>query len=59
MRKLISFCLWGRDPKYLIGAVENALLREKFYNDWVCRFYIHVDVPNFSGDVGYGQDFTL
>ena len=43
--KVISFSLWGDDPKYTIGAVRNAELAAKIYPDWKCRFYVHQDVP--------------
>lgn len=45
MKKIISYCLWGNDPKYCIGAIKNAEQREEFYPDWISRFYIHKDVP--------------
>lgn len=40
MKKIISFCLWGNDPKYTIGALRNAELAKTIYPDWVPRFYI-------------------
>jgi len=40
MKKIISYSLWGNDPKYTIGAIENAKLAKEIYPDWVCRFYI-------------------
>jgi len=43
--KVISFSLWGKDPKYTIGAVRNLELAKEFYPDWTCRFYIAKDVP--------------
>ena len=45
MKKVISFCLWGDDAKYCVGALKNAELREKIYPDWECYFYIQKDVP--------------
>lgn len=42
---LISFSLWGSDPKYTIGAVRNAELAKIVYPDWKCRFYVGKDVP--------------
>ena len=45
MKKVISFCLWGDDPKYGVGALKNAKLRGKIYPDWECHFYIQKDVP--------------
>lgn len=43
--KVISFSLWGSDPKYNIGAIENAKLARKIYPDWTCRFYVGRSVP--------------
>jgi hypothetical protein len=43
--KLISYCLWGNNTKYTIGAIKNADLAEKFYPGWVCRFYYSNSVP--------------
>ena len=40
MKKVISFSLWGNDPKYTIGAVRNSELAKTFFPDWICRFYI-------------------
>ena len=45
MKKIISYSLWGQDPKYVKGAVENIKTQKKFYPDWVCRFYVHDSVP--------------
>lgn len=45
MKKIISFSLWGSNPKYCIGAIRNAELATKFYPEWICRFYVHCDVP--------------
>ena len=43
--KLITFSLWGQDPKYLVGALKNAELAAEIYPDWVCRFYVGQSVP--------------
>lgn len=45
MKKIISFSLWGDNPKYTIGAIKNAQLALKIYPDWVCRFYCAYSVP--------------
>lgn len=45
MKKLITFSLWGDDPKYCVGAVENARLAQQFYPGWTCRFYLGRSVP--------------
>lgn len=46
MKKIISFSLWGSDPKYLQGAVENVRLQPSIYPDWICRFYVDSAVPD-------------
>lgn len=43
--KIISFCLWGDNPKYCIGAIKNAQLARDLFPDWVCRFYVGSSVP--------------
>lgn len=43
-KKIIAFSLWGKNECYNWGAVENALLAEKIYPDWICRFYIAEDI---------------
>ena len=45
MKKVISFSLWGQDPKYLKGAIKNAELAREIYPDWICRFYCALSVP--------------
>jgi hypothetical protein len=45
MKKVISFSLWGDNPKYTIGAIENAEQSKTIYPDWICRFYCGKSVP--------------
>jgi len=45
MYKIISFSLWGDNPKYTIGAIKNAELAQDIYPEWICRFYLGNDVP--------------
>lgn len=40
MKKIISFSLWGNNPKYTVGALRNAQLAPRIYSDWIPRFYI-------------------
>jgi hypothetical protein len=42
--KVISFSLWGDEPKYIEGAILNAEIALDKYPDWHCIFYIHKDV---------------
>lgn len=44
MKKIISFSLWGNNPKYLVGAIKNSILAKTFYEGWTPRFYVHKDV---------------
>lgn len=46
MKKVISFSLWGNDPKYVIGAIENIELQKKLFPSWTCRFYLHTSVSD-------------
>jgi hypothetical protein len=45
MKKIISYSLWGADPKYCVGALRNAELIPKIYPGWIGRFYIGRSVP--------------
>ena len=44
-KKVISFSLFGKHPKYTLGAVANARHANRAYPGWVCRFYVADDVP--------------
>ena len=43
--RLITFSLFGDDPLYCVGAVENARLAKQIYPGWIARFYVAKDVP--------------
>ncbi len=45
MKKVISFSLWGDNPKYCVGAVKNAALARIYYPQWVCRYHIGASTP--------------
>jgi hypothetical protein len=45
--KVISFSLWGDNPKYTIGAIKNSLLRPRFFPDWEMRVYHDLSVPYY------------
>ena len=44
-KRVISFGLYGSNPKYTIGAIRNAELAKIYFSGWVCRFYVTQDVP--------------
>jgi hypothetical protein len=43
MNKVISFSLWGNNPKYTIGAIKNAELALSIYPEWKCIFFVGAD----------------
>lgn len=45
-KRLISFVLWGSDPKYTQGAIRNAELARDLYPGWTPRFYVASSVPS-------------
>jgi hypothetical protein len=45
MRKIISFSIWGNNPKYTVGAIRNAQLAQIYFPDWECYFYYDSSVP--------------
>jgi hypothetical protein len=62
---LISYALWGTDPRYLVGALRNVDLARKFYPGWKLRFYcsdepsvrVHLfTVVEHDGDVEVVRD---
>lgn len=46
MNKVISYSVWGDNPKYLVGAVRNAELTNKIYPGWKSRFYVAKSVSD-------------
>lgn len=44
--RVIAFSLWGRDPKYVVGALRNAALAPTVYPGWICRFYCGASTPS-------------
>jgi len=45
MKKVISFSLWGKDPKYCVGAIKNSELAKSIYPGWETWFYCGLSVP--------------
>jgi hypothetical protein len=44
MTKVIAFSLWGKDPKYTMGAIRNAELAKEIYPGWEVWMYVAEDV---------------
>jgi hypothetical protein len=45
-QQVVSFSLWGDHPRYLRGALDNALQASAVYPGWTCRFYVDASVPS-------------
>lgn len=41
----VSFCLYGQDPKYVVGAIRNACLMPSIYPEWEMHLWFDADVP--------------
>ncbi len=59
--KIISFSLWGDHPRYLRGALHNALRARLVYPGWRCRFYLDGSVPNdlVEAMAGLGSEIVM
>lgn len=44
-RPVIAFSLWGSNPRYLRGALDNALAAPAIYPGWSLRYYVDDSVP--------------
>lgn len=45
MKKVISFSLYGDNPKYTMGMIRNLEIIEKLYSDWTTYIYYNVTLP--------------
>jgi tetratricopeptide (TPR) repeat protein len=44
-QNVIAFSLWGAAPRYLRGAIDNALAAARVYPDWTLRYFVDDTVP--------------
>ena len=44
-KNIIAFSLWGKNSRYLNGAIRNARLIPDMYPGWICRVYHDSSVP--------------
>jgi len=49
--KLITYALWGENPKYNIGAIKNCDLASMYYPDWISRFYVAKNTPDATRQI--------
>ena len=47
---VIAFSLWGKNPRYLDGAIRNARLIPDLYPGWQCQIYHDCSVPESTLD---------
>lgn len=43
--QVIAFSLFGQDNRYILGAVNNAVVARYLYPGWTVRFYVDESVP--------------
>jgi hypothetical protein len=46
--RVISFALYGKKPKYNLGAIYNVEMAKVYFPGWKCRFYVTNDVLNLT-----------
>lgn len=44
--RVVSYSLWGDNPKYNVGALRNAELVPQMYPGWQARFYVGSNTPS-------------
>lgn len=44
-RQVIAFSLFGTDQRYVLGAINNAVVARYLYPGWTVRFYVDESVP--------------
>jgi len=50
VNKILSFSLWGNNPKYTEGAIKNVKLAGQYFPGFICRFYLDSTVPDYIVD---------
>jgi tetratricopeptide (TPR) repeat protein len=43
---VISYCLWGNDPRYIVPLLENLKLGPHLFPAWTIRIYFDKSVPD-------------
>lgn len=56
MKNLILFSLYGLKDKYWKGALSNIKLAKEIYPNYICRFYIDQDAPEYLKDTIVGDN---
>lgn len=50
-KKVISFSLYNKIRKNILGAIVNCMLAPKIYPGWICRFYIDDTIPEYTEEL--------
>jgi tetratricopeptide (TPR) repeat protein len=60
-RNVITFSLWGEDPRYVDTALHNAEIARDVFPAWHCRFHCDTTVPQAVRDrlAGFGADVVM
>jgi len=52
MSKVIAYSLWGTNPKYTVGAIENVKYAKQIFPEWECRFFVATNVePHIKHEI--------
>jgi hypothetical protein len=47
MKQVISYSLYGKDLRFMVGAIKNAQLAQVFFPGFTVRFYVGTSVPTW------------
>ena len=47
MKQVISYSLYGKDLRFMVGAIKNAQLAQVFFPGFIVRFYVGASVPTW------------
>jgi hypothetical protein len=47
MKQVISYSLYGKDLRFMVGAIKNAQLAQVFFPGFTVRFYLGASVPTW------------
>ena len=47
MKQVISYSLYGNDMRFMVGAIKNAELAQRFFPGFTCRYYYGRSVPRW------------
>ena len=48
MKNLIAYSLYGNQPRYIVGAIKNAIIAQRIAPDFTLRFYVGESVSDWA-----------